>query len=174
MIFAILRIGTQIALPGIDSASVVAAREAMGVGNIVSMISGGANSSWSIFAMGIGPYINASIIMQLLTIAIPKFEQLSKEGPEGRKKLQSYKQIFDSSACIDTRYWVNICISEYVCRKQYGVLCNICVDTGVWFPHLLCGWQNRLQQKVLVMVLLWLFLLTLFPVCLWQRQVCII
>ena len=92
MIFAIIRIGTQIALPGIDAASVVAARESAGVGTLYSMIAGGANSSWSIFAMGIGPYINASIIMQLLTIAIPKFEQLSKEGPEGRKKLQSYSR----------------------------------------------------------------------------------
>ena len=93
MIFAIIRLGTQIALPGIDAASVVAAREAAGVGTLYSMIAGGANSSWSIFAMGIGPYINASIIMQLLRIAVPKFEQLSKEGPEGRKKLQ----IFDKS-----------------------------------------------------------------------------
>ena len=61
-------------------------------GTLYSVIAGGANSSWSLFAMGIGPYINASIIMQLLTIAIPKFEQLSKEGPDGRKKLQSYSR----------------------------------------------------------------------------------
>jgi preprotein translocase subunit SecY len=92
MIFAIVRLGTLIALPGIDAASVIAARGATGVGTLYSVIAGGANSSWSLFAMGIGPYINASIIMQLLTIAIPKFEQLSKEGPEGRKKLQSYSR----------------------------------------------------------------------------------
>lgn len=59
---------------------------------LYSVIAGGANSGWSLFAMGIGPYINASIIMQLLTIAIPKFEQLSKEGPDGRKQLQSYSR----------------------------------------------------------------------------------
>lgn len=71
----------------------VAARENASLGGtLYSVIAGGANSSWSIFAMGIGPYINASIIMQLLTIAIPKFEQLSKEGPDGRKKLQSYSR----------------------------------------------------------------------------------
>lgn len=93
MIFAIVRLGTQIALPGIDTAGVIAAREnASMAGTLYSVIAGGANSSWSIFAMGIGPYINASIIMQLLTIAIPKFEQLSKEGPDGRKKLQSYSR----------------------------------------------------------------------------------
>ncbi|WMI80604.1 preprotein translocase subunit SecY [Anaerotignum sp. MB30-C6] len=92
MIFAIVRLGTLIALPGIDAASVIAAREATGMGTLYSVIAGGANSGWSLFAMGIGPYITASIIMQLLTIAIPKFEQLSKEGPEGRKKLQSYSR----------------------------------------------------------------------------------
>ncbi len=92
MIFAIIRLGTLIALPGIDAESVIAARGATGIGTLYSVIAGGANSGWSLFAMGIGPYITASIIMQLLTIAIPKFEQLSKEGPEGRKKLQSYSR----------------------------------------------------------------------------------
>ena len=91
MIFAIVRLGTLIALPGIDTAGVMAARQNASVaGTLYSVIAGGANSGWSLFAMGIGPYINASIIMQLLTIAIPKFEQLSKEGPDGRKQLQSY------------------------------------------------------------------------------------
>ena len=94
MIFAIVRLGTQIALPGIDVANIVAAREAAGLGTLYSLIAGGANSGWSLLAMGIGPYITASIIMQLLTIAIPKFEQLSKEGPDGRKKLQGYSRYF--------------------------------------------------------------------------------
>jgi preprotein translocase subunit SecY len=58
--------------------------------NFYDLISGGAFSSFSIFAMGVVPYINASIIMQLLTIAIPYLEQLSKEGEEGRKKIQKY------------------------------------------------------------------------------------
>ena len=93
MIFAIVRLGTLIALPGIDTAGVMAARQnATAAGTLDSVIAGGANSGWSLFAMGIGPYINASIIMQLLTIAIPKFEQHSKEGPDGRKQLQSYSR----------------------------------------------------------------------------------
>ena len=92
MIFAVVRIGAQIALPGIDVGSLAAAREAAGMGTLYNVISGGANAQWTIFAMGIGPYITASIIMQLLTIAIPKFEQLSKEGPDGRKKLQGYSR----------------------------------------------------------------------------------
>ena len=54
-----------------------------------NLISGGALSKFSIFALSVSPYINASIIVQLLTIAIPSLEQLSKEGEEGRNKIQS-------------------------------------------------------------------------------------
>lgn len=87
LIFLIVRIGARIALPGVN----VAGTLAVGVqgATLYNIIAGGASSQWSLFAMGIGPYITASIIMQLLTIAIPKFEQLSKEGPDGRKQLQS-------------------------------------------------------------------------------------
>ncbi len=92
MIFAIVRLGTIIAIPGIDVVGVKQAQQAAGIGTLYSMIAGGANSQWSIFAMGIGPYITSSIIMQLLTIAIPKLEQMSKEGEEGRKKVQSYSR----------------------------------------------------------------------------------
>ncbi len=92
MIFAIIRLGTIIAIPGIDVVGVKQAQQAAGIGTLYSMIAGGANAQWSIFAMGIGPYITSSIIMQLLTIAIPKLEQMSKEGEEGRKKVQSYSR----------------------------------------------------------------------------------
>lgn len=90
MIFAIVRLGTVIAIPGIDVMMVKQSLDAnAATGTLYNIIAGGANSRWSIFAMGIGPYITASIIMQLLTIAIPSLEQLSKEGEEGRKKIQS-------------------------------------------------------------------------------------
>lgn len=55
--------------------------------NIMNSIVGGALSNGTIFAMGIGPYINASIIMQLLAVGIPRLERLQKEGEEGRKKI---------------------------------------------------------------------------------------
>ena len=92
MILAIIRLGTVIAIPGIDIVGVQAAQAANSTGTLYNIIAGGANSRWSIFAMGIGPYITSSIIMQLLTIALPKLEQLSKEGEEGRKKIQSYSR----------------------------------------------------------------------------------
>ncbi|MFX0548449.1 preprotein translocase subunit SecY [Hathewaya histolytica] len=95
MIFTVLmivffRMGNFIPVPGIDSAKVGALANSKNLFNFYDLISGGAFSSFSIFAMGVTPYINASIIIQLLTVAIPKLEQLSKEGQEGRKKIQDY------------------------------------------------------------------------------------
>ena len=90
IILAIIRLGAHIALPGISVASIKAIQDSMSTGTLYNIIAGGYNSRWSIFSMGIGPYINASIIMQLLRVAIPKLEQLSKEGEDGRKKITSY------------------------------------------------------------------------------------
>lgn len=84
----IFRLGSRIPVPGLDP-SYFASLIAKGgqLFNFIDVIGGGSFKSATIFAMSITPYINASIIMQLLTIAIPKLEQLSKEGEEGRKKI---------------------------------------------------------------------------------------
>lgn len=92
MILAVARLGTHIAIPGIDVTAVKAMQDMYSTGTLYNIIAGGANARWSIMAMGIGPYITSSIIMQLLTVAIPKIEALSKEGPEGRKKIQTYSR----------------------------------------------------------------------------------
>lgn len=92
MIVVIFRLGIYIPVPGVDT-SKIAALVGGNSGSLLSfydMIAGGAFSKFSIFALGVTPYINASIIIQLLTIAIPYLEQLSKEGQEGRKKIQNY------------------------------------------------------------------------------------
>ncbi|MFR1709143.1 MAG: preprotein translocase subunit SecY [Clostridium sp.] len=92
MVIVIFRLGVFIPVPGVD-ASKIATLVSSNSGSLLSfydMIAGGAFSKFSIFALGVTPYINASIIIQLLTIAIPYLEQLSKEGQEGRKKIQNY------------------------------------------------------------------------------------
>ncbi|MHB9093866.1 MAG: preprotein translocase subunit SecY [Eubacteriales bacterium] len=91
LMFLVFRIGTHIPVPGINASAMEALIK--GGGNILGffdVISGGAFKRFSIFAMSITPYINASIIMQLLTVVIPKLEQLAKEGEEGRKKITQY------------------------------------------------------------------------------------
>ncbi|HZK28870.1 MAG TPA: preprotein translocase subunit SecY [Clostridia bacterium] len=90
-LFAILifRFGTAIPAPMIDSVAFAALVERFGqLGQFLDIISGGAFKSVSVLALGISPYINASIIMQLLTFAIPALERLQKEGDEGQKKIQ--------------------------------------------------------------------------------------
>jgi len=92
LLLVIFRLGSYIPVPGLSS---VAIEQFMGGFNggmqgLLNNFSGGALERGSIFAMGISPYINASIILQLLTVAIPALERLSKEGEEGRKKIGSY------------------------------------------------------------------------------------
>lgn len=90
LILAIVRLGAHIYLPGISAATIKAYTDANSTGTLYNIIAGGAGSSYSIFALGIGPYITASIIMQLLSVAIPSLEQLTKEGEDGRQKINKY------------------------------------------------------------------------------------
>lgn len=85
LVLFIIRMGTHLPIPGLDIAQLANSDNA---NTLYSLITGG--SYGTIFAMGIGPYINASIIMQLLTVAIPKLEQIQKDGEEGRKKISQY------------------------------------------------------------------------------------
>ena len=85
----IYRIGCYIPVPGFD-ASGVGELESYNLLNILNAISGSALADGTIFALGISPYINASIIIQLLIVAIPALERLSKQGEEGRKKIAQY------------------------------------------------------------------------------------
>ena len=85
----IYRLGTYIPVPGIDTAALKEFMEgaAAGLGGILSMFTGGALGRMGIFALGIMPYISASIIVQLLTAMVPSLEQMKKEGEQGRKKI---------------------------------------------------------------------------------------
>ncbi len=92
--FLFIRIGISITVPGVDRALVaasIAAGDNSGFMNqFMSMITGGAHQQLALFALGVGPYITASIIMQLLQVAITRLEELSKEGEDGRKKINKY------------------------------------------------------------------------------------
>ena len=85
--FVVFRAGTHIPVPGVNAAVIEELFTSGNLFGLLDLFSGGALSKFSVFAMSITPYINASIIMQLLTVVVPKFEQWSKEGEEGRKKL---------------------------------------------------------------------------------------
>ncbi len=83
----VFRIGAHIPIPGINAEVLADFFQEDTIFGFYNVIAGGALSNFTIFAMGIMPYINASIIMQLLTVVVPKFKEWSEEGPEGRKKM---------------------------------------------------------------------------------------
>ncbi|MGL4790203.1 MAG: preprotein translocase subunit SecY [Anaerotignaceae bacterium] len=135
IILAIVRLGAHIALPGINVVAIKASQSLYSTGTLYNIIAGGYNSRWSIFSMGIGPYITSSIIMQLLTVAIPKIEQLSKEGQEGRKKITSYTRYLTVVLAIlqgigITYSYANMYVSN---NMIYYVSSVICLVAGTTF-----------------------------------------
>jgi preprotein translocase subunit SecY len=85
--FIVFRAGAHIPVPGVNASVIEQLFTSGNLFGLLDLFAGGALSKFSIFAMSITPYINSSIIMQLLTIVVPKFEQWAKEGEEGRKKI---------------------------------------------------------------------------------------
>lgn len=91
----VYRIGTFIILPGIDGGVLMGALKSQtdGILGLVNIFAGGAFGRGAIFALGIMPYISASIVIQLLTIAVPYFQRLQKEGEDGRRKINQYTRV---------------------------------------------------------------------------------
>src|SRR5688572_5126253 len=90
MLIAIYRLGTHIVLPGLDPAKIDPSAATGGILGLIDAFAGGAFSQASILALGIMPYISASIFMQLATILYPPFQKLQKEGESGRKRINQY------------------------------------------------------------------------------------
>ena len=108
----IFRIAAHIPLPGVNIANLkdfFASNEMLGMLNILS---GGAMSNFSIVAMGIAPYITASIIMQLLTMIVPKLEELSKEGSAGRQKINQYSRFLTVPLALVQSYGMLILLRQ--------------------------------------------------------------
>ena len=92
---AIYRFGSFVVLPGINPAMLekLQSQTSGGLMSLLDMFSGGAFSNASIFALGIMPYISASIVMQLLAVAVPNFQKMQREGESGRKKINWYTRV---------------------------------------------------------------------------------
>lgn len=127
----IYRLGVHIPTPGIDSNALADffAKNADTMFGLLNMFSGGAMSQMSVFALGIMPYISASIILQLLTVVVPHLERLSKEGEQGRKKITQY-----------TRY------GTVILSIIQGYLISISLEGGGFV--LSAGWGFRLMTII--------------------------
>lgn len=87
MFLAIYRLGSYVVLPGVNPAILNQSFEQSGLLGLLNMFAGGAFANGSVIALGVMPYISASIVIQLLTVAVPYFQKLQKEGESGRKKI---------------------------------------------------------------------------------------
>ena len=92
MIILVYRFGKYVTLPGIDPSQLenLSRQTSSGIMGLLDMFSGGAFSQASVFALGIMPYISASIVVQLMGIIFPYFQKLQREGESGRRKLNQY------------------------------------------------------------------------------------
>ncbi len=154
MIF-VIRIGSQLPVPGVDSDFFKQWFESNtgDAFNFFDAFTGGSFTQMSIFALNITPYITSSIIIQLLTIAIPALEEMQRDGEEGRKKLTAI-----------TRYvTVGLALFESVAMAigfgRQGMIPNMSFLKGIVVvasltavPQCLCGWASVLQRRALEMV----------------------
>ena len=117
----VIRLGTHISVPGVDL-SAIGAFEEGGLLDFMNMFSGGALQRFSLFALGVTPYINASIIFSLLTSVIPKLKELQQQGREGRRKITSY-----------TRYaTVGLAIVQAIAFSSI-IRSAFPIDATIWF-----------------------------------------
>lgn len=121
----IYRIGSHVPTPGVDAAALGKLFEQGGVLGFLDLFAGGALSRFSIFALGVTPYINASIVVQLLAVVMPSLEKMQKEGEEGRKKVVQY-----------TRYGT-IVFALIQAVGMTGWLRNLGIFTGSWLDIML-------------------------------------
>lgn len=125
----IYRFGSFIVLPGINPADLTALQNQTGGGllSLLDMFSGGAFSNASIFALGIMPYISASIVVQLLTIAVPYFQKMQKEGESGRRKMNQITRYLTVIILIiqGPTYLINLGVQ----LGQAGAA----LPSGIWF-----------------------------------------
>ena len=114
---AIYRFGSFVVLPGIDPSMLqkLQTQTSGGLMSLLDMFSGGAFSNASIFALGIMPYISASIVMQLLAVAVPYFQKMQREGESGRKKINWYTRILTVAILLfqAPSYLMNLKVQAY-------------------------------------------------------------
>lgn len=125
--FVVFRIGAHVPIPGIDPKKI---EELFATGTLFAFLdvfSGGALKAFTVFAMSIIPYINASIIMQLLTVVVPTFEQWAKEGEEGRKRLTQWTRYGTVVLGIIQAIGVSVYLANSGAMLKPGLLSGIVV-----------------------------------------------
>ena len=142
----IFRLGSFVVLPGINPEKIT--KSSIGIFNLLDNFLGGAFSNASIFALGIMPYISASIAIQLLTFALPYFQKLQKDGQSGQNKLNNLTRIFTIFITLLQSFaYISATISDemlWISRGLFIVFAMIILTTGTMF----CMWLGeRITEK---------------------------
>ena len=134
LLVLVYRVGSFVVLPGVDPLQLDALRSQTsgGLMQLLDMFSGGAFSNASIFALGIMPYITASIVIQLLGMVLPSFQKLQRDGESGRMKLNQY-----------TRYLTVLILM----LQGPAYLVNLRVQMGAAFPE---GWAFLVVSTIVL------------------------
>lgn len=132
-IIVIFRILANIPVPGVDIAAIRNYLSGNAVFGVLNLFSGGGFSNFSLVTLGLGPYINASIIMQIFTVVIPKLEELSKEGEFGRERINQYTKIITIPIALLQSYGM------YFLLMKQGIITPLPVINLVVFMLTLTG-----------------------------------
>lgn len=124
LIFAVFKFGTTLTLPNITIHQI--SFDGMSILNMMNLFGGGALQSYSLFALGISPYITAGIIIQLLTIVIPYLSDLNEQGENGKRKIEKITRYVGFAMALVQAYMIT-----YGFDKQYGIL-----TYGTWKQYL--------------------------------------
>jgi len=143
LFLAIYRLGSYIVLPGVDGARFQGSSE--GIFGLLDTLLGGAFSNASIFGLSIMPYISASIVLQLLTVAVPYFQKLQKEGESGRKKINQYTRVLTIAICLaqSAAYIASNIPAEYIYPEFAGTLFNVSSMIILTAGTVFCMWMGE-------------------------------
>lgn len=171
----IFRLGSYIVLPGVNSSQLN--NNAEGIFGLLDTILGGAFSKASIFGLGIMPYISASIILQLLTVAVPQVQKMQKEGESGRKKLNQYTRIGTIVVALLQSYGYIVAtipqeaVYSTIDRGFFNVTSVLILVTGTMF----CMWLGeKITDKGIgngISMLIMVGIISRFPTAIFQEGV---
>lgn len=162
-IIVVFRLLAHIPVPGVDTSSIKAYLEQSVFFGFFDLFSGGGFQNFSIVTLGLGPYINASIIMQLLTMLVPSLEELAKEGEYGREKINMYTKILTIPMSLVQSYGIYFLLSKQGIINTLGsfdlVLLILIFTAGsmflVWLGDLLTehGIGNGISTLIFVSII---------------------
>jgi len=147
MILVVFRALAAIPVVGIPANAISDLLSGSGFGDIMSIVSGGVLESASIVAIGLGPYINASVILQLLGSVIPKLEELRKEGTQGRRKLSMYTRILTVPLAILQTFVIYSTLRGYNLMPELSTIQLVAMSATLTGGALLMMWFGELISE---------------------------